>query len=63
MNKSKNPSLKRVIIVSIDNLSFHYVLILNDLKNTFLGNGSLAVFHLGEFMLESKAAGFKAILS
>lgn len=63
MNISNIPSFNRVKFVSIDNLSFHYVLILNDLKNTFLGNGSLAVFHLGEFMLESKAAGFKAILS
>ena len=63
MNISNIPSFNRVKFVSIDNLSFHYVLILNDLKKTFLGNGSLAVFHLGEFMLESKAAGFKAILS
>ena len=63
MNISNIPSFNRVKFVSIDNLSFHYVLILNDQKNTFLGNGSLAVFHLGEFMLESKAAGFKAILS
>ncbi len=60
---SNIPSFNRVKFVSIDNLSFHYVLILNDLKKYLSRKWKLGRLSSRRVYARIKAAGFKAILS
>lgn len=63
MNISNIPSFNRVKFVSIDNLSFHYVLILNDLKKYLSRKWKLGRLSSRRVYARIQAAGFKAILS